>query len=178
MRVILTGLSDSGKSTVCRRVIERANEAGMRVGGVLTEKTTSGKERTLHVRDLNDNMVILLARTNWTQNGPQHGAFTFSNEGIFLGIKAIGRGVSADLLIVDEIGPLELKGRGFFPILHLVRKARQCIIVIRPQIVDIFREKLKLDDSYRVIEVTGENRNELVDELFAGFLADHEAEPA
>ena len=178
MRVILTGLSDSGKSTVCRRVVERAGEAGMRVGGVLTEKTISGKERTLHVRDLNDNTVILLARTNWTQTGPQHGAFTFSNEGIFLGIKAIGRGVSFDLLIVDEIGPLELKGRGFYPILHLIRKARQCIVVIRPQIVEFFREKLQLDESFRVIEVTAENRDELVDQLFAGFLADHEAEPA
>ena len=178
MRVILTGLSDSGKSTVCRRLIERAREAGVRVGGVLTEKTASGKERTLHVRDLNDNTVILLARTNWNQTGPQHGAFTFSNEGIFLGIKAIGRGVSADLLIVDEIGPLELKGRGFFPILHLIRKARQSVIVIRPQIVDIFREKLKLDESFRIVEVTAENREGLADELFPAFLADHEAEPA
>jgi nucleoside-triphosphatase THEP1 len=78
--------------------------------------------------------------------------------------------VGCDLLMVDEIGPLELEqGKGFAPILDLlpVGGPTYTLIVVRPALLDPLL--LRLRDAVRrpcrteftVFSVTEENRAEL-----------------
>jgi nucleoside-triphosphatase THEP1 len=77
--------------------------------------------------------------------------------------------VKADLLIVDEIGPLEMQWRGFFPVLSLLPRARHCLLVIRPDLVAEVSKLLALDDSYQMAIVTPETRDERLDDLAERF---------
>jgi nucleoside-triphosphatase THEP1 len=81
-----------------------------------------------------------------------------------------------DLLIVDEIGPLELEqGKGFAPILELlpVEGPTHTLIVVRPAFVDQLLLHLRIQ-SLQVFNVTEENRDELplriVEELWGSAL--------
>jgi nucleoside-triphosphatase THEP1 len=169
--VILTGDREVGKTTVCRRLAERLHTEGLRVGGVLTDTTHVGADRTLVVHDLGDDQRSVLASTGPLAKGLKHGAFTFSPEGIYRGIKAIGRGMSADLLIVDEIGPFEMSDGGFFPVLHVIRKAARSLLVIRPSLIERAAAKLGLDDDHEVVMLTAETRDQVLDHLGEIFLA-------
>lgn len=173
MFVILTGDRSAGKSTMCKELASRLREDGLNIGGVMTETTGYDDDRTLVVHDLGDNTSTLLARTNWDIQGPRHGAFTFSREGLYLGIKAIGKGMKSDLLIIDEIGPLELNNGGFFPVLHVIRKSNQCVLVIRPVILEQVIAKLGLEESFQVVEVKTENRDQILESLHQSILTDY-----
>ena len=68
-----------------------------------------------------------------------------------------------DLLIVDEIGPLELEqGEGFAPILELlpVEGPTHTLIVVRPALLDQLLLRMR-DAECTVFSVTEENRNKL-----------------
>jgi len=176
MRVILTGDRQQGKSTLCRKLAAELREAGLSVGGVVTERKQNRNEVSLIAHDLLDETAAILARTDWKIKGQQQGPFVFSPEGLYLGIKAIGKGMRQDLLVIDEIGPLEMSGRGFFPALHAIRKARQVLLVIRPTLIAHFMEALKLDDSYQIIILTEENRNDLLEALKRDFLGNNQTD--
>ncbi len=45
------------------------------------------------------------------------GKYFFTPEGIDFGIQAVEKGTSAAILVVDEIGHLELKGEGYSELL-------------------------------------------------------------
>ncbi len=85
---------------------------------------------------------------------------------------AISQG--ADLLIVDEIGPLELEqGKGLAPILHTLSAVDELpplLLVVRPELVGQLRKRLP-NISFRTFTVTQENRQALaraiIEELFA-----------
>ena len=173
MRVMLTGELGSGKSALCRKLSKKLIAEGYQVGGIITESTKRGQESTLHLHDLNNDTHAVLARTNGNFKGPKHGAYTYSEEGIFLGIKAIGRGLTADLLILDEIGPLEIKGKGFFPVLHVLRKAKQCLVVVHPLLVDAILDVLNLETLFEVRTLAPDNHDRLLEELYQSFLADY-----
>ncbi len=167
--VILTGEREVGKSTLCRQVAEHLRGEGMRVGGVLTQTEHQGAERTLTVHDLADDSHMVLARTHAAFQGLKHGAFTFSPDGVFFGIKAIGRGMTADLLIVDEIGPFEMDGGGFFPVLHVVRKASRSLLVVRPSLIERAAARIGLDH-YEVAMLAGGNHEQTAEHLGELFL--------
>jgi nucleoside-triphosphatase THEP1 len=169
--VILTGERGVGKSTICRRLAERLRAEGLRVGGVVTDNTPAGAERLLMVHDLGGETSAELARTGPAGKGPKYGPFTFSPEGIYLGIKAIGRGMTADLLIVDEIGPFEMDNGGFFPVLHVIRKAGRSLLVIRLSLIERAVAKLGLSNDAEVAMVTADNHDQVLDHLGETFLA-------
>jgi nucleoside-triphosphatase len=166
VRLILTGERQAGKSTLCRRLAESLRGEGFTVGGVWTETQKTNNQTELILHDVSTDAAVTLASSAWEpQGGPRQGRFQFSWEGIYAGIKSIGRGMNADLLIVDEIGPLELQGQGFFPVLHTLRRAHHCLLVVRPELVDQARHFLVLRDDYQTVTVLPENREQLVTEL-------------
>lgn len=170
MHVILTGERQVGKSTLCRKIARAVEKGGFSVGGVWTETIAHGDERTLMVHNLAGGDAVLLATTVGAGPGPRQGPYHFSREGIFLGIRAIGSGLSADLLVIDEIGPLEMRQQGFFPILHTVGRAAHTLLVIRRSLIDEALVRLRLGHDFEVIPVLPAHRDELADRLAQRFV--------
>ncbi len=170
MHVILTGERQVGKSTLCRKIADTLKTEGFHVGGVWTETIVHGRERTLMAHDLGTGSAILLAGTAAEGTGPKQGPYTFTHEGIFAGIRAIGNGMKADLLVVDEIGPLEMRQQGFFPVLHTISRTRHSLLVIRPGLLDDALIRLRLGHDFEVIPVVPAHRDELCEYLTARFI--------
>lgn len=54
----------------------------------------------------------------------------------------------AEVIVVDEVGPLELSGRGFAPGLRLCRKSRAFLILtVRPHLLSAVRRWLNLENA-------------------------------
>jgi hypothetical protein len=71
----------------------------------------------------------------------------FEREVFAFGERAIAAGADGDLLVVDEIGPLELLGdRGWVGSLAVLRggRYRGALVVCRPQLVDVLGRALGL----------------------------------
>ena len=158
MVIIVTGAIGSGKTTVCQKVINIAQSLGYTCGGILTYKA---RGKGLVVLDIQTGKRKTLAGTDNIYHGPHTGKYFFNAEAIDFGIRAIDRGISSDILFVDEIGYLELGGGGFAKSLELVKadKAKNSILVIRKQLLSAFLAQL--GDKPSIFETTISTRNQL-----------------
>lgn len=93
------------------------------------------------------------------------GSYSFDPAGLARALGVLRRAATAgcDLLVVDEIGPLELEqGQGFAPVLDLlpVEGPTHTLIVVRLALLDQLLLHLRMQ-SLQVFSVTEENRDEL-----------------
>ena len=158
MLVVLTGKVGVGKSTICRKVIGLCRNRGYSSGGVLTYKDGDGD---ILARDVHRGTEMTLASRNREHGGPRAGAYSFNPEGLAFGMDALNRGADLPLLVVDEIGPLELAGSGFANAVPLVRhrKTGHCIVVIRSNLLDSFLPQL--GGAPLVFETTTSSRDDI-----------------
>jgi nucleoside-triphosphatase THEP1 len=157
MNIIVTGKVGIGKTTVCEKVVEIARTLGYSCGGILTPKSEEG----ITIVDVQTGEREVLASLTDIYQGPRTGRYFFNPEGITFGIKAIDRGISSDILFVDEVGHLELKGEGFAKVMELVRagKARNSVLVIRKELLSAF--SARLGPNWLIIETNIYNRSQL-----------------
>jgi nucleoside-triphosphatase THEP1 len=97
--------------------------------------------------------------------GPRVGPYSFDPDGLARALRVLRGAISSpcDLLVIDEIGPLELEqGKGFAPILDLlpVGAPTHTLIVVRPALLDPLLPHLK-GSQFTVLSATEENRDEL-----------------
>jgi nucleoside-triphosphatase len=175
MLVVITGAIGVGKTTICQKVIDITRSQGYGCAGMITCKAPDGG---IIIEDVKTGQRMTLASLNSIYDGPQVGKYFFNPEGIEFGIRAIESGKDSSLLVVDEIGPLELKGGGFVRALELIKdgKVRDCIIVIRSGLVSTFLPQL--GTTPLIFETTVNNRDQLPTDiaLASGFLA-HKRRP-
>ena len=57
-------------------------------------------------------------------HGPHTARYFFNAKGIDCGIREVEKGISLSILLVDEIGHLELRGDGFVKAIELIRTGR------------------------------------------------------
>jgi len=167
MVIIVTGAIGIGKTMVCQKVIEMARRRGCNCGGILTYKAPDG----ITIQDIQTGQRETLASLNNVYQGPQTVKYSFNPRGIDFGIEAINRGVSSDILLIDEIGQLELGGEGFVNATELVRtnKSENIILVIRKELLSAFLPRL--GTTALVFETTVNNRDGLpreIDSVLAG----------
>lgn len=118
--VVVTGPKNSGKSTFCRDLAGAAARAGVDVAGICTEKQLGSLEDPnaspspwppghqarwdrLVVTDLRGGEQAVLGLR-------QDGRWHLLENGFALGRQALAAATPCDLLVVDEIGRLELRG--------------------------------------------------------------------
>lgn len=74
-----------------------------------------------------------------------------------------------DLLIVDELGPLELiRGQGLVAALDVLNEGAfsLALVVVRPELLDTLRARLRCAEA-RVVEVNLQNRDQLPGQVLA-----------
>jgi nucleoside-triphosphatase THEP1 len=166
--VIITGAIGVGKTTVCRKLIEIARNQGYSCGGILTYKTV---DESIVIEDVQSGEREVLASSRRAYDGPSTARYCFNPRGIDFGIQAIDRGISAELLVIDEIGQLELRQEGFVRVIELIKagKIKHCVLVIRKELLDAFSPWFPATPL--VLETTVDNRNQLAEQVASVLLA-------
>jgi len=158
MVIIVTGAIGIGKTTVCEKVVSILQSSGYSCGGILTYKAP---DESLSILDIQTGEKKALASTDRIHHGPYTDKYFFNTEAINFGIRAIDKGAASDVLIVDEVGYLELGGEGFVKSLELIRagRVRNSILVIRKELLSAFLARL--GGKPTVFETTITTRNQL-----------------
>ena len=130
MLIIITGTIGIGKTTVCQKMVEALRNQGYKCSGILTYKDATGH---IIVEDIQSGKTEILASSNSEYDGPRTPRYSFSPKGIDFGIRAIDKGIDSDVLVIDEVGHLELGGEGFSKSLELIiaGKVKNSILVVR-----------------------------------------------
>ena len=112
--ILWVGEKHFGKTTSTARLVKIARAEGFNVAGLLAPSLyRNSKLIGFDVLDLRDNSRAPLARHKIDVSKTR--SFTFIADGLKFGNTALSRKAtkSADLVIVDEFGPLELSGQGW-----------------------------------------------------------------
>jgi nucleoside-triphosphatase THEP1 len=142
---MLTGAVHSGKTSRLKRVVDELRETGVEFQGYLSQ-TVKRKDKIdgYNLLDLGNGKVSPFIRKRGAKNWEKIGSYYFLPSSLARS-RAIIRGRSDNvLLIVDEIGPLELQGQGVWPALKeiIVRPSTFALLVIRRNILEEFLKLL------------------------------------
>jgi nucleoside-triphosphatase THEP1 len=166
MRVLLTGQTGSGKTTVCSRILKIARERGLTCCGVITHQSRRGKEMVaLIVEDLFTGERRILAKKREDVDGGEgvvSCSFVFDRGSIEFGKRALER--DGDLLVIDEIGNLEIKGEGFTNARDAFSSRVNSILAVRSELSKVISEGLKC--SFRKVKIDKKNREGLPEVIF------------
>lgn len=151
---IITGPIDSGKSTYLKTLIESAIQDGRTVGGIRAESLLrSDHKYGYDVEDLKtgDCRPLLREKKEWggsiEKDDQLVGRFILFKSGLHFAEQALRSAVDepADLICIDELGPLEAQGGGYAQVLsELIEKYNgELLIVVREELEAYFTEKLR-----------------------------------
>jgi len=137
---ILTGSQGSGKTTMLEKVLPLVRQHGRTVAGIRAPVVfDNGTRIGYNVEDVRTGDMLPLCRIGQRNAVAVAGLFGFDGNGIRFGSNALSLDAVAqrDVVIVDEIGPLELQGEGWAPALHplLESYAGHLLLVVRPDIL-------------------------------------------
>src|SRR3990172_1791685 len=137
--VILSGESGSGKTTICARVVSLTRVRGLEVAGLLTPPRLAGGCKVgLDVEDIHTGQRRPLAERVGGTDGPATGSWHFHMDGLAWGTMVLGGATPCDLLVIDELGPLELlQDQGWTISLDQLRASRYhlALVVVRPALL-------------------------------------------
>jgi len=163
-RVFLTGTPGVGKSTVVRKVVEGMQHDGHKVGGMSSADLRSGSARVgFEIRNLMTDDVGVLAHIN-QMTGPRIGKYRVKNEDLDrIGAEAIISAIEhADLIAIDEVGPMELTSRRFKDAVQAALASGKSLLgTVHRNAQDPLVQAIRTDPAIEVIEVTNENRDSL-----------------
>ncbi len=176
---VLTGDVHIGKTTVCRAVAALAVERGYCVRGILTPPILDSQGTRLGIEAVNLATGVRreLARVrrdeidqeDWDWSGPQMGPYFFDPAVLEWAQHTIARAIAfgCDLLVIDEIGRLELEqGLGFSQVLDLLDTSVvvRSLLVVRASLLEAFRKRLP-GLEFLTFTVTTDNRADLAAEI-------------
>ena len=100
-----------------------------------------------------------------TGSGPQLGKYRVHPEDLDgLGARAIENALKCELIVVDEVGPMELTSHRFVSAVEMaIASSRPMLVVLHEW--SNHRLAKKIRSTFQVITVTRENRAALVDEI-------------
>jgi len=146
-RVVISGVRGTGKTSLIMGLIKEFQCQGIDVKGVLSPGVFDGEEKiAIEMIDLAAGESRLFARlAEEATTTLQFGDWAFSQETIQWANQRLSLIESADVLVVDEIGPLELDmNRGLHTGLDLLASDiyRLAVITVRPKCLTALSERL------------------------------------
>jgi len=154
--VVLTGRSGAGKTTVMESIIERLREESAPVAGLIQPaRYLDGEKIGFEIRDLQTGKETLFAERVRREDGVFGMGYRFEEEGRLLAQEALSSIPRDSVLVVDEMGPLELRGKGHMGALQKAIAERPPILlllVVRRHLIPAFLSALSATDA-TVIDV-------------------------
>ena len=166
--VLLTGERGVGKTHLCQQVAEQAGRRGYRCAGVLSRAVLEGEDKVAIILvDVATNAERTLAVADEAPGELRWGRYRFVPTTLEWGSDLLTGATPCDLLIVDELGPLELTlGQGLDAALDVLEEGAfsLALVVVRPELLDTLRGQLHCAET-RVVEVDLQNRDQLPGQL-------------
>jgi nucleoside-triphosphatase THEP1 len=164
--ILITGGVQAGKTTLCLGLYRFAREKGLQVGGVVSPAVFDGGSKTaIHVLDLKSGDQKLLAELKSNQRSDlETQRWSFSPEAVAWGNQRLLESVPCDLLIVDELGPLEFeREEGWVNAFTVIDSGfySRAVIVIRPSLISQASQRWH---AVRVIDLSDSEADPLADE--------------
>jgi nucleoside-triphosphatase len=169
--IVLTGPPGAGKTTAVMRVARELKERGVKIGGIVSRELRANNKRIgFEFIDLATSDRSVLASI--TGNGPRVGKYFVNLTGCRFAAERLKNAASnSDIIICDEIGPMELKSGEFIDsVENLLDVDKKVVVVVHQKlkhtVTDQFRYKSSL-----LINLGLENRDKvneiLLDRLIA-----------
>ncbi|MGC8831625.1 MAG: NTPase [Thermoproteota archaeon] len=115
MKILLTGRPGIGKTTVVSKIFKSLRGRGIAVGGMITYEVREKDVRTgFMVEDLKTGLKGIMASVSQSP-GPRVGKYVVNVAEIErVGVKAVENALASDeVIVIDEIGPMELYSNAF-----------------------------------------------------------------
>jgi nucleoside-triphosphatase len=161
--ILLTGRPGVGKTTVVNRVYDHYSKNGFKIDGLTTREVREAGARTgFMITDLSSGQEGWLAKKD-LGTGPRVGSYVVVSHDLEkIGVAALERSMSgaADLVIVDEIGPMEMTSVSFRNSISRVLNGYRAVVATvkfgsrYPEVENILRKSLNW-------EITKENRESI-----------------
>lgn len=136
---IISGDREAGKTSFCRKIILEARSQGFSPAGVLSPAVfTNGIKTAIEAEDIASGQKRLLATRRDEVPDAITRRWKFDEEALKWGAKVLAASTPCDLLIVDELGPLELEHNlGWIEGIQAVNSARYqtAVVVIRTELL-------------------------------------------
>jgi len=164
-RVALTGAPRAGKSTLLAKILNRLD---CMAGGVLAREVRRDGERIgFELQDLMGGEVENLASIEG--EGPRLGKYRINLRDLEeIGAKAIDRATKeADLVVIDEVGPMELFSDGFVRAVETALESDKPMVVVQAKSQHPLAKRIRED--FRLVTVTEKNRDDLAEEIASEF---------
>ncbi len=149
MIYILTGPVHSGKTTLLKKITLELKHQRFKVDGFLSESLWDNQKIIGYdLLDLREDKSCPFIRKAGEKDWDRIGSFYFIPETLDLAKHIIKRAKKMDICVVDEVGPLELSGKGLWPALKeaLSKSQPQYLLVVRITILKKFLSKIKRED--------------------------------
>ena len=143
--ILITGEIGSGKTSLCRELVKIARQKDVDLAGLISPGVFNNQDKiAIDVHDLRSGKQKRLAELNKNQNqGLRTKRWAFDPEAVAWGNQILAEAAPCDLLLIDEIGPLELnRDQGWVNALQTLKAGKyQCaVVVIRPSLLTQARE--------------------------------------
>ncbi|MCF7876341.1 NTPase [Candidatus Bipolaricaulota bacterium] len=158
-KIAVTGRPGCGKTTLCKKVFEDFSDNS---GGIITEEIREEGSRVgFRVEDLSTGETELLSHVDYC-SGPSIGKYSVCLDQFnSLAPAAIEQGLEvSELLIIDEIGPMELKSEDFVRAVgKTLEKDIDCLFTIHKKSNHQLLKKIR--EKFELVGLTRKNRDEL-----------------
>ncbi|MBN2517717.1 MAG: AAA family ATPase [Candidatus Altiarchaeota archaeon] len=159
MDIIITGQPGVGKTTVCERLILILKKNGLRCGGVLSPWVPEGFD----IVDIQTGEARPFARLG--KGEVTVGSFVFDRKGVDFALGALENSRDCDVIFIDEIGSLELRGGGLMPAVKLLAASDTPLIIISRSWLSNQVKELLSKRTFLTFEATEANREDLPPEI-------------
>jgi len=136
---IITGDREAGKTSFCRQIILEAHSRGFSTAGVLSPAVfTQGVKTAIEVEDIAGGQKRLLAILRNEVPDAITRRWKFDEEALKWGSKVLAESTPCDVLIVDELGPLELEhNQGWIEGIQAIDTGKYlaALVVIRTELI-------------------------------------------
>ena len=165
--ILLTGRPRVGKSTLILRIVEKLKMAGVaKIGGFYTLEASEGGKRIGFDINTLDGRKGRLARVG-IESRFRLGRYGIDVEQFEnIALSALSKAIEHDdIIVIDEIGFMELKSRRFQELVEKALDSTKPVIATVMKNSFDFPDKIKARDDVRLITVRADNRDRLADEV-------------
>ena len=166
LNILIRGKPNVGKSTLIQKLVQLLKQKGKTIGGIITPEIRESNRLGFEIVDMMTGERGILSHIN-QKEGPRISRYRVNlNDLNNIGVRGIKRALEkkADLIIIDEIGKMELFSKEFQAVVWEALNLQKVLGTIG-QISHPFVTKIYQREDLKVITLTSQNRDVMFEEL-------------